>query len=137
MRRLIHARDIDYLALGATVLGTGGGGDPYIGALMAKQAIEQYGPVELISIDELADDDLVIPSAMMGAPTVMVEKMPSGDEPVKAFTQLEKFLGRKAAATVSIEAGDSTLRFRSSSRRSWGSPWSTPTAWAGPSRKSP
>ncbi|WAH42087.1 DUF917 domain-containing protein [Alicyclobacillus fastidiosus] len=113
MRRLIHARDIDYLALGATVLGTGGGGDPYIGALMAKQAIEQYGPVELISIDELADDDLVIPSAMMGAPTVMVEKMPSGDEPVKAFTQLEKFLGRKAAATVSIEAGglNSTIPF--------------------------
>ncbi len=113
VRRLIHTKDIDHLALGATVLGTGGGGDPYIGALMAKQAIEKYGPVEMVSIDELHDDDLVIPSAMMGAPTVMVEKMPSGDEPVKAFTQLEKFLGRKAAATVSIEAGglNSTIPF--------------------------
>lgn len=113
MRKFIHSKDIDNLALGATVLGTGGGGDPYIGALMAKQAIEQYGPVELISIDELDDDDLVIPSAMMGAPTVMVEKIPGGDEPVKAFTQLEKFLGRKASATVSIEAGglNSTIPF--------------------------
>lgn len=113
MRRLIHAKDIDNLALGATVLGTGGGGDPFIGSLMAKQAIEQYGPVELISLDELADEDLVIPSAMMGAPTVMVEKMPGGNEPVDAFTQLERFLGRKAAATVSIEAGglNSTIPF--------------------------
>jgi DUF917 family protein len=113
VRTLIHSDDIDALALGATVLGTGGGGDPYIGALMAKQAIEHHGPVELISIDELNDDDLVIPSAMMGAPTVMVEKIPSGEEPVSAFRQLEKFLGRSAAATVSAEAGglNSTIPF--------------------------
>lgn len=113
MKTLIYAQDIDHLAMGATVLGTGGGGDPYIGALMAKQAIEKNGPVELITIDELGDEDLVIPSAMMGAPTVMIEKMPSGDEPAQAFTQLEKFLGRKAAATVSIEAGglNSTIPF--------------------------
>lgn len=113
MRKQIRAEDIDYLALGATVLGTGGGGDPYIGALMAKQAIEKHGPVELISIDELPNDSLVIPSAMMGAPTVMVEKMPGGQEPVEAFTQLERFLGKKAAATVSIEAGglNSTIPF--------------------------
>lgn len=113
LRKLIHAADIDDLALGATVLGTGGGGDPYIGALMAKQAIEEHGPVELITIDELADADLVIPSAMMGAPTVMVEKIPSGAEPVAAFRQLEQFLGQRAAATVSIEAGglNSTIPF--------------------------
>jgi DUF917 family protein len=113
LRTRIEAKDIDALALGATVLGTGGGGDPYIGALMAKQAIEQHGHVELITIDELDGDDLVIPSAMMGAPTVMVEKIPSGAEPVAAFRQLEQFLGRRAAATVSIEAGglNSTIPF--------------------------
>jgi uncharacterized protein len=113
LKTLIYAEDIQYLALGATVLGTGGGGDPYIGALMAVQAIEKHGPIELVSIDELSDDALVIPSAMMGAPTVMIEKMPSGEEPVQAFTQLERFLGRKAAATVSIEAGglNSTIPF--------------------------
>jgi DUF917 family protein len=113
VRTQIYATDIDALALGATVLGTGGGGDPYIGALMAKQAIEQHGPVELVSIDELDEEDLVIPSAMMGAPTVMVEKIPSGEEPITAFQQLERFLGRRAAATVSAEAGglNSTIPF--------------------------
>ena len=63
------------LAVGATVFGTGGGGDPYIGVLMARQAIENHGPVKLITVDELPDDGLVLPVAVMGAPTVLVEKI--------------------------------------------------------------
>ena len=39
--RTIDIGDIDDMALGATLLGTGGGGDPYIGKLMAKAAIER------------------------------------------------------------------------------------------------
>jgi DUF917 family protein len=38
---------LDDLAVGATVLGTGGG-DPYMGTLMARQGIDQYGPVRLL-----------------------------------------------------------------------------------------
>jgi hypothetical protein len=41
----------------------------------------------------------------MGAPTVRVEKVPSGSEAVRAFRALEEFLGEKAYATYSIEAG--------------------------------
>lgn len=66
----LNAEDIEYLAIGAAVLGTGGGGDPYLGKLMAKQAIKEKGPVRLISVDDLADDDWVIPTAMMGAPAL-------------------------------------------------------------------
>jgi DUF917 family protein len=87
------------------VLGTGGGGDPYIGKLMAKAAIKQYGPVTLMDPDELNDDDLVIPSAMMGAPTVMLEKIPRGTEIVTAFEAIQEYLGRRATATMSCEAG--------------------------------
>ena len=103
--RLIHPENLEDLAVGAAVLGTGGGGDPYIGKLMAIQAIREFGPVQLISPDELADDALVVPSAMMGAPTVMVEKIPSGQEIIQAFEALQAYLGRKIDATVSIEAG--------------------------------
>ena len=45
--RLLDEQTIEDIALGAAVLGTGGGGDPYIGKLMAREAIRQYGPVEL------------------------------------------------------------------------------------------
>lgn len=103
--RLIHPENLEDLAVGAAVLGTGGGGDPYIGKLMAIQAIREYGPVQLIDVNELHDDALVVPSAMMGAPTVMVEKIPSGQEIIHAFESLQEYLGRKIDATVSIEAG--------------------------------
>lgn len=103
--RLIGVEEIEKMAIGAALLGTGGGGDPYIGKLMAKQAIEKYGPVKLIDYTELKDEDLVVPSAMMGAPTVMVEKIPSGTEAIAAFKDLENHLGKKIKATMPIEAG--------------------------------
>lgn len=103
--RLLTEKNIEDIALGAAVLGTGGGGDPYIGMLMARQAIRDYGPVELYSLDELNDDDLIIPTAMMGAPTVMVEKMPRGDDIINAFKTVGKYIGKPVRATMSIEAG--------------------------------
>lgn len=103
--RQLQAQNIRDLAMGAAVLGTGGGGDPYIGMLMAIQAIEEYGPVTLYELDEIADDCLVVPTAMMGAPTVIVEKLPKGDETVKAFQSLESYMGRKIDYTMPIEAG--------------------------------
>lgn len=101
----ITTANLDDFATGATVLGTGGGGDPYIGKLMAEQAIEQYGPVDLISPSDVPDEALVVPSAMLGAPTVMVEKLPRGTEALAAFEALETELGQEAYATMSIEAG--------------------------------
>ncbi len=103
--RYIGKDEIEKMAIGAALLGTGGGGDPFIGKLMALQAIEKYGPIPLIDAEELNDEDLVVPSAMMGAPTVMVEKVPSGDESITAFTELENYLGKKITATMPIEAG--------------------------------
>ena len=35
----IHATDLDDLALGAVFLATGGGGDPYLPTLIAKQTL--------------------------------------------------------------------------------------------------
>jgi DUF917 family protein len=103
--RQITAHDLEYLAVGAAILGTGGGGDPFIGKLMAQQAIEEEGPVTLIDPDELDDDALVLPVAMMGAPTVMLEKIPEGMEAVRALHAEERRLGRKADATSPIECG--------------------------------
>ena len=103
--RSLHPENVEDIALGAAVLGTGGGGDPYIGKLMGIQAIREFGPVTLLSLDEIDDDAVIVPTAMMGAPTVMVEKLPKGDEIIKAFYALESYLGQKITATMSIEAG--------------------------------
>ncbi|MGM4913687.1 DUF917 domain-containing protein [Rhizobiales bacterium] len=103
--RTIHAEDLEDIAIGGAILGTGGGGDPYVGKLMAQEAIRKHGPVKLVDVDELPDDALVVPVCMMGAPTVMTEKLPQGDELMNAFRQLEKVLGRKIDAVLCGEAG--------------------------------
>jgi len=103
--RTVDADDLEDIAIGGAILGTGGGGDPYIGKLMAQQAIKRYGAVRLIDIAELPDDGLVVPVCMMGAPTVMTEKIPEGNELMTAFRQLEHVLGRKIDAVLCGEAG--------------------------------
>lgn len=97
--------DMEAIALGGAFLGTGGGGDPYIGKLMARAAMADSGPVTVLSPDAVPDDWLCLPVCMMGAPTVMVEKLPNGREAIEALRQLEGVLGRKADALICIEAG--------------------------------
>jgi uncharacterized protein len=111
--RMIGVADLDDIAVGGAILGTGGGGDPYIGKLMAQQAIRKYGEVHLIDVAEVKDNELVVPCAMMGAPTVMVEKIPQGEEILIAFRKLERFLGKKIGAILCAEAGglNSTIPF--------------------------
>ena len=47
--RKIGIPEIEDIALGAALLGAGGGGDPYIGRLVAIGAVQKYGPVTLLS----------------------------------------------------------------------------------------
>lgn len=104
MRR-IELEDLTALATGAALLGTGGGGDPYIGRLMAEAALRRHGPVPLLRVDELPERGLVMPAAMIGAPTVIVEKIPNGSEMRQAMRSLERLLGEATVAVMSIEAG--------------------------------
>ena len=59
--RTIGVDEINDIALGASLLGAGGGGDPYIGRLMAMQAVKECGPVTLIEPDEVPDDAFIAP----------------------------------------------------------------------------
>jgi uncharacterized protein len=101
----IDESTITDLARGAAVLGTGGGGDPYIGALLATQALREHGPVTVVSSDEVPDDALVLTVAMMGAPTVMVEKLPNLDEVVAPVNALGASLGRPVTHVACAEIG--------------------------------
>ncbi|MFQ6171543.1 DUF917 domain-containing protein [Oryzobacter sp. R7] len=100
----ITREDLTDLARGATLLGTGGGGDPYIGMMLVDRVLGD-GAITILDPDEIADDLFVIPTAQMGAPTVMIEKIPAGTEPTLALRILEEHLGRTADATMPIECG--------------------------------
>ncbi len=96
---------LEDFARGAAFLGTGGGGDPYIGRLCCAHAIEAHGAPELIPLSALADDANVFSVAGMGAPTVLVEKMFSLEEAHLAVSKLESFMGRRADAIIAAESG--------------------------------
>jgi DUF917 family protein len=97
--------DIPDLALGAAVLGTGGGGDPLIGRLLVEECIRSGKTIEVVGPEELDDEDFVVSTAMMGAPSVVVEKIPAGGEVVTSLRALEQRTGRKADATIPMECG--------------------------------
>jgi uncharacterized protein len=103
--RTIDIGDIDDLALGATLLGTGGGGDPYIAKLMVKQAIAKHGPVTVLRPDELPPDGLVLTAAVIGAPTVILEKIPGGNEFITAVRAMARYLNQEPVALMPIEVG--------------------------------
>lgn len=103
--RKISINSIKNIAIGAALLGAGGGGNPYVGELMAINATKKNGEAVLLSVDEVAPDALVVPASMMGAPSVQLEKFPSGEEFYTAFELLEKRLNKKIEATFPIEAG--------------------------------
>lgn len=116
--RLVDAEDMEDLAVGAAVLGTGGGGDPHVGKLMAQQAIEEHGPVTMVDPGEIPEDALVIPTAMMGAPTVVLEKIPEGKEAIRSLHRLAEEFEQEVYATMPIECGgmNSTIPFTVAAR---------------------
>lgn len=117
--RIIELQDMEAIALGGAVYGTGGGGDPYIGKLLAQNTIRRHGPVKLIDVETLDDDALVISVAGIGSPTVLLEKMPCLEQVLNALDALEALLGRRATALMSIEVGglNSTIPFCAASVR--------------------
>ena len=103
--RLITEADLDDIAVGAAILGTGGGGDPHIGRLLAHAAVRAHGPVRLVGLDTVPDDAVTMVVAMMGAPTVMLEKVPSAEQASRAVEALAAYLGRTPTHLACAEAG--------------------------------
>lgn len=101
----IEVESLIDLACGAAFLGSGGGGDPYYGRLLAEAELGRHGPVELVPLQALADDALVVPCGWIGAPTVSVEKLPSGRETIAGLRRLERILGRRIDAVLPVEIG--------------------------------
>lgn len=96
---------LELLEIGAAILGTGGGGDPYIGKLMAREQLLRGKTIELITPDEADTDGEVLPVAMMGAPVIMIEKVPGGKEVVKSLRFFEENLNRRVDYIAPIEIG--------------------------------
>ena len=76
-----------------------------MGALLAAQALAEYGPVEVVSVDEVPADAVVVTAAMMGAPTVMVEKLPGIEEVARPVLELSEHYGAPITHIACAEVG--------------------------------
>ena len=107
MLERVNLDDIDPIAIGAGILGTGGGGNPYQGSLHLRGVIRKLGPQRVLSPEQLADDALVAVAGFIGAPTASIEKIHEGTELVRGIRLLEAHLGRTLDAVGIAEIGGS------------------------------
>ncbi|KAE8441773.1 hypothetical protein EG329_004331 [Mollisiaceae sp. DMI_Dod_QoI] len=88
--------DLEFIACGTGILGTGGGGPSYLAYLVALDALRAGGQkMRVISPDYLNDDDTVVFGSWYGAPSVAGERLSAGTEIPAAIDALNKIMGVK------------------------------------------
>ena len=103
--RRVTEPELEAIEVGAGILGTGGGGNPYIGKLRCREELKRGRRIDVIPLAELDDDALVVSLGGIGAPVVGVEKIEQGEECLRALRALEEELGAPIDATISSEIG--------------------------------
>jgi DUF917 family protein len=102
---LIGVEHVTALSRGCAVLGTGGGGEVTTGTLVARQALEEHGPVRLVTLDDLPQDGILMPVGMIGAPSVSIEKLSSGTEIHALRKAVEDATGQPVVGLMVSEIG--------------------------------
>ena len=97
--------DLLPLSLGAALLGTGGGGNPYVGMLRTRELLRRGARVEVLPLDALPDDAYVGAVGGIGAPVVGVEKIEQGEECLRALRAVEEAQRVRVSALISEEIG--------------------------------
>jgi len=107
---MLNERDVEHLIFGATILGTGGGGDPKKGLSMLLDDLQRGRKLKIVSLTEIGDDALIVCPYFCGS-IAPIKKEPKTiifkDPMIEAFNRIEKRLGTKISATVAVELGGS------------------------------
>ena len=105
MSWVLTEQDVQDLATGAGILGTGGGGNPYLGYLHVRELVRAGAHISVVAASALQDTDLICPVGGMGAPTISIERLPNGGEYLGALRAVETAWGRPVTHVSSIEIG--------------------------------
>ncbi len=103
--RDITLDDIESLAVGAWVLGTGGGGSPYLGLLNMRRLYAESVRVQLMQPQDLADDDWIAAVSNMGAPLVGQERLTDSRTIARAVALMEEHVGCRFRGIMALEIG--------------------------------
>lgn len=111
MRTVDTDQEIQDMARGAVLLGTGGGGDPYVGELFLRAQLKKGKKATIVDSSEVDDDAFVISIAGIGAPPVLIEHLVSDKLLLKILARAEAFYGRRVDYLISCEIGGANSMF--------------------------
>jgi uncharacterized protein len=100
---LFGADDVDTLAAGCALLGSGGGGDPHIFQMVLAELLAARGPVRVAHPEELAADAQIVNVGFVGAPIVLTEKLFFEEEVTLGLSAMSRRLGRPVDAVMAAE----------------------------------
>ncbi len=103
--RPVSAAEIESLAIGAWILGTGGGGSPYLALLNMRKLYREGVSVPLLDPVDLADDARVAVVSNMGAPLVGQERLTDPQTIARAVRMMEEYRSCRFDAIMSLEIG--------------------------------
>jgi DUF917 family protein len=112
MGRILVEKDIEAAVKGGSVYAAGGGGWADHGRMLGTAAVNAGKP-ELVSVEELKDDDWIATAAAIGAPASTTPWEMWGVDYVNAVRLLEKELGESVSGLIIGQNG------RSSTLNAW------------------
>ncbi|WP_180900239.1 DUF917 domain-containing protein [Martelella soudanensis] len=107
MARVLTEKDVEPAVRGGAVYAAGGGGWVHHGRMLGRAAVNAGAP-ELVSVEELDDDDWVATAAAIGAPASTTPWEMRGVDYVKAVQLLQEALGARVAALMIGQNGKSS-----------------------------
>lgn len=107
MGRILTEKDVEAAVKGGSVYAAGGGGWADHGRMLGYAAVA-VGKPELVSIDELKDDDWVATAAAIGAPASTTPWEMRGVDYIRAVQILQETLGEKLSGLIIGQNGKSS-----------------------------
>ncbi|CAL1709132.1 unnamed protein product [Somion occarium] len=102
----ISETDLEWIADGCGVLGTGGGGSPYPPFLIARQMLREGKHIIVIDADDVPEDAVFVRCTFMGSPSVSNERLQGGNEIPTSIQAVLRYQGLgDFAGTISDEIG--------------------------------
>ncbi|ANK84012.1 MULTISPECIES: DUF917 domain-containing protein [unclassified Rhizobium] len=107
MGRILVEKDVEAGVKGGSVYAAGGGGWADHGRMLGLAAVT-IGKPELVSVDELKDDDWIATAAAIGAPASTTPWEMQGVDYVKAVQLLQEALGERLSGLIIGQNGKSS-----------------------------
>ncbi|WP_169544022.1 DUF917 domain-containing protein [Sneathiella aquimaris] len=104
-QRVLTLEDIEALAVGAWILGTGGGGSPYLNLLNLRKLYAEGHRVILQNPDYVSDTARIAVLSTQGAPIVGQERLSNPANSIKPMRAMERFQNRDFDAVMALEIG--------------------------------